>query len=371
KRKPNVEAPLTEITDPLSAIADLTPSLGRRSSTSKSLPLSVESPEAEHNVEGYLLPCDCQRNRTKAKDTGLIEFDYCIPEEARLWAHISQRSNLKYVKTVIDLFNDRQRDEFRNSPFEYLAEVAEIQFSTQLIQQLVFRTIRTDKVNKLWFNVQGNMMRFDLQEYTLVTGLRCGVFREGDEFDRVLERAHVNSRRSFQCPDNNVEIDLRTLSIVDNLDIFFAYPWGRVDYRRLLHGFRGFWVKKFLKAKRRQEKEVWAYEAVPEIGERFGQRVGERMPRLLSFSFLMYNCTLQLHVYATLRPTDVEAEQQYFSTLVLYDDPPVPMLDEIARNVVGPQFNTSHGGSGSGGQLVRQESDEGVSSGGSGEDETS
>lgn len=31
-------------------------------------------------------------------------------------------------------------------------------------------------------------------------------------------------------------------------------------------------------------QQVWAYEAVPEIGKRFGQRVGERMPRLLSWS---------------------------------------------------------------------------------------
>ncbi|CAA2933634.1 Hypothetical predicted protein [Olea europaea subsp. europaea] len=124
-----------------------------------------------------------------------MEFDYCIPEEARLRAHISQRSNLKYVKTVMDVFDDRQRDEFRNSPFGYLAEVAEIQFSAQLIQQLVFRTIRTDKVNELWFNVQGNMMRFGLQEYTLVTGLRCGVFPKGDEFDRVLERRRLKESR--------------------------------------------------------------------------------------------------------------------------------------------------------------------------------
>ncbi|CAA2960263.1 Hypothetical predicted protein [Olea europaea subsp. europaea] len=220
---------------------------------------TVESPEAEHNIEGCLLPCDCQRNRTEAKDTGLMEFDYCIPEEARLRAHISQRSNL--------------------------------------------------------------------------------------------------------------------------------------NYRRLLYEFRGFWAKKFLKAKRRQEKEVtytihgfsismqvWAYEAVLEIGERFGQRVGERMPRLLRWSarkqpqhrtYDAFFKNVWLHVYATLRPTDAEVKKQYFSTLVSYDDPPVPMLDEIARNVVGPQFNASHGGSGSGGQLVRQESDDGVSSGGSGEDETS
>ncbi|CAA3025626.1 Hypothetical predicted protein, partial [Olea europaea subsp. europaea] len=178
-----------------------------------------------------------------------MEFDYYLPEEARLRAHILQRSNLK--------------------------------------------TIRTDKVNELWFNVQCNMMRFGLQEYTLVTGLRCGIFPEGDKFDRVLERrrlkemyfksmekislaqlqttiARPSTTRAdryklglvlivegvFNAPNNKVGIDLRTLSIVDNLDIFFAYPWGGVGYRCLLHGFRGFWAKKFLKAKRRQEKEV-------------------------------------------------------------------------------------------------------------------
>ncbi|CAA2981064.1 Hypothetical predicted protein [Olea europaea subsp. europaea] len=127
-------------------------------------------------------------------------------------------------------------------------------------------------------------------------------------------------------------------------------------------------------------EHVWAYEAVLEIGEHFGQRVGEQMPRLLRWSarkqpqhrtYDAFFKNVRLHVYATLRPTDAESKQQYFSTLVPYDDPLVPVLDEIARNVVGPQFNASLGGSGSGGQLVRQESYDGVSSGGSGEDDMS
>ncbi|CAA3000838.1 Hypothetical predicted protein [Olea europaea subsp. europaea] len=91
-----------------------------------------------------------------------MEFDFCISEDARLRAHISQRNYLKYVNTVMDHFDNRQCEDFHNSPFEYLAE---------LIQQLVFKTIHTDKVNELWFNVQGNLMRFSLQEYTLVTSV--------------------------------------------------------------------------------------------------------------------------------------------------------------------------------------------------------
>ncbi|CAA3000110.1 Hypothetical predicted protein [Olea europaea subsp. europaea] len=170
----------------------------------------------------------------------------------------------------MDHFDDRQHEDFRNSPFGYLAEVPEIQFSAQLIQQLVFRTIRTDK------------------EYTLVTGLRCGVFSKGDDFDRVLVRRRLKER---------------------------------VGYRCLLYEFRDFWAKKFQKAKRRQEKEI----------------------------------TYTIHG---------------FPIAMQYDDPPVPVLDDIARTIVEPQFNASHAGRGSGGQLARQDSDDGVSSRRSVEDET-
>ncbi|XP_022871263.1 uncharacterized protein LOC111390444 [Olea europaea var. sylvestris] len=182
--------------------------------------------------------------------------------------------------------------------------------SAQLIQQLVFRTICIDKVYKLWFNVEGHFMRFDLQEYALVMGLRYGVFLEGGEFDRLLERRRLKKgyfksndkillaqhqsalarpstpqadlyklglvlivERVFNALDNNVGIHLPTLSIIDDMDLFFAYPWGRVGYRRLLHGFRGIWAKKFQKVKRKKEKEitytVWAYKVLPKVGECF------------------------------------------------------------------------------------------------------
>ncbi|CAA2949041.1 Hypothetical predicted protein [Olea europaea subsp. europaea] len=120
-----------------------------------------------------------------------MEFKFLIPEDAWLRAHISQRSNLKYVKIVIDHFDERQREDFRNFSLGYLTEVPNIQFSVQLIQQLVFRSICTEKVNELWFNVQGHIMRFDLQKYALVMGLRCGLFPESNNFDQLIERRRL------------------------------------------------------------------------------------------------------------------------------------------------------------------------------------
>ncbi|CAA2998710.1 Hypothetical predicted protein, partial [Olea europaea subsp. europaea] len=51
-----------------------------------------------------------------------MEFEFLILEYARLWAYISQRSNLKYVKTVLEHFDERKHEDFRNSCLGFLAE---------------------------------------------------------------------------------------------------------------------------------------------------------------------------------------------------------------------------------------------------------
>lgn len=49
----------------------------------------------------------------------------------------------------------------------------------------------------------------------------------------------------------------------------------------------------------------------------------------------------QLHVYAMLRQTEPEHELPYISILVPYDGPTVSRLDDIARNMVAPQYHSS------------------------------
>ncbi|CAA2939780.1 Hypothetical predicted protein [Olea europaea subsp. europaea] len=111
-------------------------------------------------------------------------------------------------------------------------------------------------------------MRFGLQEYAAVTGLRCGVFPEGEDFDRFIERKRLKERY-FKSND-----------------------------------------------------KVWAFEAISEIGECFGQRVGQRLPRILCWparkqpQHRTYDAFFKnLHVYVTLWPTDAEAEQSYLCPL--------------------------------------------------------
>lgn len=89
----------------------------------------------------------------------------------------------------MEYFNGRQREEFHTSCPEFLAKVPDIQFFIQLIQQLALRSIQTNKANELWFNIQGCLTRFGLQEYVVVMRLKCGLAPEGNQFTQLIEKS--------------------------------------------------------------------------------------------------------------------------------------------------------------------------------------
>ncbi|CAA2998623.1 Hypothetical predicted protein [Olea europaea subsp. europaea] len=95
-------------------------------------------------------------------------------------------------------------------------------------------------------------------------------------------------------------------------------------------------------------KKIWAFEVMPEIGDRFARRLGHQSPRLL-----IWTCTKQqqqrtydaffknikLYVSATLHPIEAELGQPYISTLLPFEDRTVPVLDNVARDIIPPQLH--------------------------------
>ncbi|CAA2960221.1 Hypothetical predicted protein [Olea europaea subsp. europaea] len=281
----------------------------------------------------------------------IIEFQFLVPENVRLPARISQWSNLKYIKTVMENFDDRLRADFRYSCLGFLVDVPEIQFFAQLIQALVCLGIHCDESHELWFNVQGHLTQFGLHEYAIVTGLYAESFSKGDRYTKALEKRRLKKKyfkslEKISCaqlekaflrastpqadrykfglalivegvitaPDNNVGIDEDMLAIMDDLELFFSYPWAKVGYRGLLKGFRGTWARKMRDTKTKNEKDV-------------------------SYTIHEFPIVMQLHMHATLRPTKAERDLPYIASLVLFLDRPVQFLDNLARRVVSPQFH--------------------------------
>ncbi|CAA2967615.1 Hypothetical predicted protein [Olea europaea subsp. europaea] len=216
----------------------------------------------------------------------------------------------------VELWTDYYRFICRNDEISILSAqkctVARAHLATEQLEALVCRKIHCDKSHELWFNVQGHLTWFGLQEYAIITGLHTGSFSEGDRYTKALEKRRLKEKQPqanryklglaiivegvITDPDNNVGIDEDTLFLMDDLE-------------RLLKGFRGTWARKMSDAKTKNEKDV-SY-------------------TIHEFSIAMQ--ILQLHVYATLRPTKAEHDLPYITNLVPYPDRSVQFLDDLAR----------------------------------------
>ena len=91
------------------------------------------------------------------------------------------------------------------------------------------------------------------------------------------------------------------LKIVENVEYFFSYPWGKYSYRRLLHSCKKDMVKQNANydakkdAKVQQESkcslygyapalQYWTYEAIQQLAMEFVVSSRSMVPRMLSWS---------------------------------------------------------------------------------------
>ncbi|CAA2939159.1 Hypothetical predicted protein [Olea europaea subsp. europaea] len=72
--------------------------------------------------------------------------------------------------------------------------VARAHLAMKQPEALVCRGICCDKAHELWFNVQGQLTRFGLQEYAIITGLHVGSFLKGDRYTKALEKRRLKEK---------------------------------------------------------------------------------------------------------------------------------------------------------------------------------
>ncbi|CAA3000433.1 Hypothetical predicted protein [Olea europaea subsp. europaea] len=190
----------------------------------------------------------------------------------------------------------------------------------------------------------------------------------------------------FNALDSHAGIELPTLSIVDDLDMFYSYPWGRVSYIHLIRGFRCRMGRTFVDATNKKEKAVTyivhdfpiamqvlhtnfvqrihyfiknlltlvpsmfnshLLSAVTDLGIRGNARnwgsvcsvIGSSIPMASELDVYQTAAATDLHAFATLRPTEAELGQPYISTLLPFEDRTVPALDDVARDTIPSQLH--------------------------------
>ena len=226
----------------------------------------------------------------------------------------------------------------KESPFKQFFVAPEFQFSGVLVHQLLLRKISTKSDEEVHFLLGTKTCRFGLGEFALVTGLNFGAgpsqaeLEEHLSCDRLVTDYFNDAEKvklsQLQVAFNNCtvvedvyklglcffvegvlnamedKLHIRSdiLRIVEDLEFFFNYPWGKYSYKRLLGSCKkdmerqkALYEKKKGGEKVQKESkytfygfapalQYWAFEAVQQLAQEFAVRGGYMVPRMLSWT---------------------------------------------------------------------------------------
>ncbi|CAA0828810.1 Unknown protein [Striga hermonthica] len=267
---------------------------------------------------------------------------------------VTNRCDLKVVEHVFKNLDDEHQDLFVESCFRPLVHIPELKLSSQLIHHLVARTLKSPDYEKdaVWFKFGEKEARFGLQKFSLVSGLKIvddvsydvakrsslflDLFKEKkgkimkkdllEKFDGLVEKEDADLKYKlgllivleYAVLSNECRtlVDERWFHLVEDLEQFNNYPWGNLSY----------------------VYTVWAFEALPELGRKFGQTYGGgRLPRMMSWKMgkqwrseqiSMFFDASDVEVRRTLQPSSDEVETSYLKEFGITEEEAIIPKDE-------------------------------------------
>ncbi|XP_022895023.1 uncharacterized protein LOC111409242 isoform X1 [Olea europaea var. sylvestris] len=235
-------------------------------------------------------------------------------ELRRMPGKATWNSSFDSFTTVLELLDDQHADILRQSFLWPLYQLREVQYSGQIIDALLCRLLSRVDGDAFHFDLGGKVVSFSMFEFALVTGLKI----TGDEAaskeiqrrnrlhdayfqgqgaiilpqlidairrcDQMLDRLKLGLvyilESVLRCHHKKTAIDIFHLEIVDDIDRFNNYHWGRRCFEDTVHVFtrshskpKGF-VRKYNTYGLPLALQIWAYETVPLLGTRFAKRGG-------------------------------------------------------------------------------------------------
>ncbi|CAA3023479.1 Hypothetical predicted protein [Olea europaea subsp. europaea] len=246
-------------------------------------------------------------------------------------ATITTRCRLQIVQDVYEKLDTNYRNKLSESCFGSLLRLKDIKLASQVIHQLLLRKLRTNK-KEVWFKIGEKNTKFGLEEFILVTGLNAGDENDVDktlgEECRIVKEYFRNSggkitkgdaynafvickkRKSDKyklglivilayvlwATEENTYIDLWWLDLVDDLDRFETYPWGKFSFEYTISIFKREMGDKLKSSDVGGESRcryslhgfplaimIWAFEAIPTLGMKFGMKYPDIIPRMVAW----------------------------------------------------------------------------------------
>ncbi|KAK0578893.1 hypothetical protein LWI29_017900 [Acer saccharum] len=141
----------------------------------------------------------------------------------------------------------------------------DLTFSEQLVHNLLLRQIQSPVKSEMWFAVGGKTLRFSIQEFCLITGLECGLgppvlSKEKGDGSGSFRSSMLNGEVRFNNKtleamfkaasllyfletvlfgkDQKVHIGAHHVELLEDLETFNKYPWGRKCYETTLNSLK-------------------------------------------------------------------------------------------------------------------------------------
>ncbi|KAM6545539.1 hypothetical protein CsatB_026275 [Cannabis sativa] len=265
-----------------------------------------------------------------------------IPAPEHFTGRVTYRGTGIFAKIKARFEEFNLNNTAKESRFGSFWNAVPLTFSSVLFHQLMLHKMKVDAQEELRmrFYVGRKEVRFGVLEFALITGLDFSSGPTEEEkaaqvarsrLDRLINKYFNRSDSvktealqlqftNCQNPEDlyklglclfvesvllgreaNALITPHIIRYVEDLEFFFRIPWGKHSFARLMHSLQ----KDMLKQKANYEKKLssdvqheckytaygfapavqyWAYEAILEVGKRYGTNHGIRFPRMLSWT---------------------------------------------------------------------------------------
>ncbi|KAL2512434.1 protein of unknown function (DUF1985) [Abeliophyllum distichum] len=148
------------------------------------------------------------------------------------------------------------------------------------------------------------------------------------------------------------KINIETLSLVDDLEVCYDYPWGQLSFSTLLWSLltavksttdRGSKIRQYTIYGFPMIFQMWIYEVCPQIGERFAEKLQTTYPRILNWdahhqvhrtTILEFLNSTEVVLLPILQPREEEVEQPYVYSLCVPDDAVDVRVDALVHEFV-------------------------------------
>ena len=264
-----------------------------------------------------------------------VKYRQLIPDGEITQAKINTFVNIKETcKNLRNWLSPRQYESVIGQPcIQHFLKLNTLGWAGQLFHNTLMRlTDHSDDGDALWFQVGDELGRFSINEFGLITGMRCvgsthlpqmaeprlirryfptvrGVSRENLElqmsnakFDNDDDAIKLSLLYVIFCIPlsnaNSVKIDPKFFALADNLDEFNEFPWGVLSWEATRAAICAT-VDNRTSSKRRPLKKsqqvhysiaafphallVWAYESIPTMAAKFTTNYEQAIPRMLSW----------------------------------------------------------------------------------------